>query len=173
MKLSIVVAILFAGCAQAQNEGQRPVRSFDELRFLEGNWEARTQGGGAGAAVSGTYSFRTELGGHILARHSSADGCKGPADFDCDHNDLLYVYQDAPGLPLKAIYFDNEGHAIHYDVVAMSATEVVFLSEASAPGPRFRLVYSVRDDVMAGRFQMQLPGQTEWKSYLEWSGRRK
>jgi hypothetical protein len=23
---------------------------------------------------------------------------------------------------------------------------------------------------MAGKFQMQPPGQTEWRSYLEWSG---
>jgi hypothetical protein len=27
--------------------------------------------------------------------------------------------------------------------------------------------------IMAGKFQMQMPGQTDWKSYLEWSGGRK
>jgi hypothetical protein len=171
MKLKIVAAMLLAGCLHAQSE--RPILSFDALRFLEGTWEAKTQGGSAGAAASGTYSFRKELGGHILARHSSSDGCKGPADFDCDHSDLLYVFQDAPGQPLKAIYFDNEGHAIHYEVLAASATEVVFLSDSSVPGPRFRLVYSLRDGAMSGRFQMQVPGQAEWKSYLEWSGGRK
>jgi hypothetical protein len=173
MRRAIFAAVLFAGRLWSQNETQRPVRSFDDLKFLEGTWEAKTQGGGAGAAASGTYAFRKELGGHILARHSSADGCKGPSDFDCDHNDLLYVFQDAPGQPLKAIYFDNEGHAIHYDVLAASATEAVFLSDSSVPGPRFRLVYALREGVMSGRFQIQLPGQAEWKSYLEWSGRRK
>jgi hypothetical protein len=173
MRRAILAAVLFAGCLRGQNETQLPVRSFDDLKFLEGTWEAKTQGGGAGASSSGTYAFRKELGGHILARHSSADGCKGPSDFDCDHNDLLYVFQDAPGQPLKAIYFDNEGHAIHYDVLAASAAEAVFLSDPSVPGPRFRLVYALREGVMSGRFQMQLPGQAEWKSYLEWSGRRK
>ncbi len=36
-------------------------------------------------------------------------GCKGPDDFNCDHDDLLYIFRDSPGQPLKAIYFDNEG----------------------------------------------------------------
>ena len=122
-------------------------------------------------STSGTYTFRRELGNHILARHVTKDAvCKGPADFDCEHSDLLYVYEDAPGQPLKAIFFDNEGHVIHYDVSAPDATTAVFLSEASSPGPRFRLTYQLKGIVMSGKFQMQMPGQTDWKTYLEWSG---
>ncbi len=34
----------------------------------------------------------------------------------CAHRDLFYVFQDSPGAPLKAIYFDAEGHVIQYDV---------------------------------------------------------
>jgi hypothetical protein len=30
--------------------------------------------------------------------------------------DLLYVYPDAIAKSYKAIYFDNEGHVIHYEV---------------------------------------------------------
>ena len=41
------------------------------------------------------------MGGHVLARHTVAAGCEGPTDYDCDHNDLLYVYEDAPGKPLQ------------------------------------------------------------------------
>ena len=96
--------------------------------------------------------------------------CKGSADFDCDHGDLLYVYADVPGQPLKAIYFDNEGHVIHYDVSVPDPATAVFLSEASKPGPRFRLTYQLKGTVMSGKFQMQMPGQTDWKTYLEWSG---
>jgi hypothetical protein len=145
---------------------------WSALSFLEGTWEARTLSGAAKADVVGTYSFKKELGGHILARHSSADGCKGPADFDCDHGDLLYIYQDSAGQPLKAIYFDNEGHVIHYGVDAPTPSNVVFLSEP-APGPRFRLVYELKAGLMSGKFQMQMPGKTEWTSYLEWSGKKK
>jgi len=142
------------------------------LSFLEGTWEAKTQGD-AGVATSGVYAFQMELNRHVMARHSSSDpGCKGPASFDCAHGDLLYIFQDLPGQPLKAIYFDNEGHVIHYDVTSPTPTSVVFLSEP-APGPQFRLVYELKAAVMTGRFQMRMPGQSDWNSYLEWSGGKK
>ena len=142
------------------------------LSFLEGTWEAKTQGGAASAA--GLYTFQLELDKHILARHSTTDpGCKGPANFDCAHGDLLYVYEDAPGQPLKAIYFDNEGHVLHYSVSTLDATTAVFLTDPAAPGPQFKLVYELKGPLMTGKFQMKMPGQTEWKSYLEWSGGKK
>jgi hypothetical protein len=107
-----------------------------------------------------------------MARHSSPDpNCKGPASFDCEHGDLLYIFEDAPGGPLKAIYFDNEGHVLHYAISTPTPTTAIFLTEPG-PGPRFRLVYELKDGVMSGKFQMQPPGQTEWRSYLEWSGKK-
>jgi hypothetical protein len=146
---------------------------FQALKFLEKTWEAKTQGGGE-VKTSGIYTFRRELGGHVLARHSTSDpGCKAPAAFDCEHGDLLYVYADAPGQPLKAIYFDNEGHVIHYDVSTPKPNTVVFLSDTSVPGPQFRLIYELKEGSMTGKFQMHMPGQAEWKSYLEWSGSKK
>jgi hypothetical protein len=39
------------------------------------------------------------------------------------------------------MYFDNEGHVIHYNVSTPDATTVVFLSDASGAGPQFRLMY--------------------------------
>ncbi len=159
-----------SGLAVAQSATPDP---WAALKFLEGAWEAKTSGAGsAGAASAGSYSFRKELGGHILARHSSSDSCKGPADFDCDHGDLLYIYQDMPGQPLKAIYFDNEGHTIHYNVTTPVPGSVVLLSEAG-PGPQFRLSYELKGGVMSGKFQVHLPGVEVWTSYLEWSGAKK
>jgi hypothetical protein len=143
------------------------------MRFLEGTWEARSSGGAAGAQVSGSYTFKRELKDHILARRSDAgDTCKGPKNFDCDHSDLLYIFQEAEGQPLKGIYFDNEGHVIHYGVSSPMANTVIFLSPESA-GPQFRLVYELKDAVMSGKFQMRMPGQSEWKSYLEWAGSKR
>jgi hypothetical protein len=112
-------------------------------------------GGSAGAAGSGTYSFQLELRDHILARHSGGGGCNGPASLDCEHGDLLYVYQEAPGQPYKAIYFDNEGHVIYYDVSIPSPTSVVFLSSSSQPGPQYRLSYELKATTMLGKFQMR------------------
>jgi hypothetical protein len=170
-RLLMAVLILLPAMAFGQS-GAAP-DPFKALSFLEQNWEANTNGYG-GVKSTGTYTFRRELGGHILARRSTSDvTCKGPTDFDCGHGDMLYVYQDAPGQPLKAIYFDNEGHVIHYDVTTPGATSVVFLSEADRPGPQFRLSYELKDSVMYGKFQSRMPGQTEWRSYLEWSGAKR
>ncbi len=168
MRTWFPLAIVFSlgACLHAQTA---PFPSWKALEFLIGTWEARTEGGSAGASGAGTYSFQLELRGHVLARHSTSAGCKGPADFDCLHSDLLYVYAEGAG-PWKAIYFDNEGHVIHYDVTTPNPNTAVFLSEGSTPGPRFRLVYERKGQTMAGKFQMQMPGQTEFKSYLEWSG---
>jgi len=168
MKKLAAVLFLFALPSYAQAPDP-----FKALAFLEGTWEAKTPGAN-GVTSSGSYEFKPELANHILARHSTTDaGCKGPANFDCAHGDLLYVYTDAPGAPLKAIYFDNEGHVLHYDVTTPTPTSAVFLSDPSQPGPRFRLVYELKDAVMMGRFRIQMPGQSDWKSYLEWSGGKK
>jgi hypothetical protein len=170
IKKLCAIALLCAANAYAQTAPAPNLESWKPLQFLIGTWEAKTLGGSAGAAGSGTYSFRFELRNHLLARHTNSAACKGPADFDCEHGDLLYVYPEGPGQALKAIYFDNEGHVIHYDVSAPTPNTVIFLSESSQPGPQFRLSYELKGSTMFGKFQIRPPGQTEFKSYLEWSG---
>ena len=171
MKLFAAILLAVTLPALAQSAPPATPDSFKPLAFLEGTWQANATGS-TGAHALGTYTFARELGGHILTRHSHTTDCKGPASFDCDHGDRLYLFTDAPGGPLKAIYFDNEGHVLHYDVSTPDATTVVFLSDATSPGPRFRLTYALAGSVMSGKFQMQPPGQTTWNSYLEWTGPR-
>jgi hypothetical protein len=168
----LCVAALFctASLIAQDHPGSAPAPpSWKPLEFLMGTWEAKTQGDSA-ASATGTYIFQPELRGHVLARHSSSATCKGPADFDCEHGDLLYIYQDVPEPRFRAIYFDNEGHAIHYDVSSPAPNVAIFLSNSSQPGPQYRLSYELRGSIMYGKFQMRMPGQTEFKSYLEWSG---
>ena len=169
----VAVLAFFWLASSAAYGGGTPVDPWKPLQFLIGTWEAKTQGGAAKAEGSGTYTFQLELHNHILARHSSSEACKGPADFNCEHGDLLYVYREAAGQAYKAIYFDNEGHVIRYEVTAPSASTAMFLSDPSSPGPQFRLVYSLDGSIMSGKFQMRMPGKTEFKSYLEWSGAKR
>lgn len=169
------VAALFA-LALTQNDRalSAPADPWKALAFLEGTWDAHTQTGSAGAQSDGKYTFKPELKNHVLVRSSEPyAACKGPASFDCEHHDVLYVYQEAQNQPLKAIYFDNEGHVIHYDVSTPDATTAIFLSAASPSGPQFRLIYELKNAVLAGKFQMRMPGQAEWKTYLEWSGAKR
>ena len=169
----IIAVVLSCAALAAQSPGRPPADPWRPLRFLLGTWDAKTQGGSAGADASGAYTFQLELKDHVLARHSSAAGCRGPADFNCDHGDLLYVYQESPGQALKAIYFDNEGHVIHYEVTTPDPATAVFLSPPAQAGPQFRLVYHLNGKTMEGKFQMRMPGQGDFRSYLEWSGAHK
>ncbi len=164
-----VVLFFCASTLHAQNTAGND--SWKALRFLIGTWEAKTSGGQVQSI--GTYTFRPELRNHVLVRHSSSEGCKGPEDYDCQHGDVLYIYPEASGQSYKAIYFDNEGHVIHYNVTVPTATSALFLSYESQPGPQFRLTYELKDGVMLGKFQIKMPGEADFRSYLEWSGARR
>ncbi len=168
--LLVVGMLLVAPNAAAQTAPKAD--PWAQLRFLIGTWEAKTTGGGAQAQGRGTYSFRLELREHVLVRHSSYAACKGPEDFNCEHGDVLYLYPEAPVGALRAIYFDNEGHVIHYAVTVPKPGTVVLESDADRPGPRFRLSYELTGGAMAGKFEMRMPGQADFASYLEWSGGR-
>lgn len=146
--------------------------SFKNIGFLLGTWEARTSDRGTSGATSvGTYTFQSDLNGTVVTRTSSADSCKGPATFDCQHHDLLTIYRDSGSPGLHALYADSEGHVLHYDINSPDAKTAIF--ETSAPGPKFRLMYHFEGGVMAGKFQIEPPGAPEFKSYLEWSGTKK
>ena len=142
------------------------------VRFLVGSWESKTTGGIAQAKASAGYAFRLELREHILARHSRSGACNAPDDFDCQHSDLLYLYPNPNGGALQAIFFDNEGHVIHYDVTVPKAGTAVFLSDPAQPGPQYRLSYALVEGMMTGKFELRVPGQADFMTYLEWSGKR-
>lgn len=158
----LVSVLLFVSlfCVQTNAVQSPDADPWEALSFLEGTWTANTQGGSARAKGSGRYTFQPELGRHVLARHSSDPaGCKGPTTYDCEHSDLLYVYPEAGSQSLKAIYFDNEGHVIHYDVSTPSSATAIFISEVSGSGHQFRLVYELKGAVMSGKFEIGMPGQ--------------
>ncbi len=143
------------------------------LRFLVGSWGAKTTGGVAQAQAAAGYTFRLELRDHILARHTRSGACSAPDDFDCQHSDLLYIYPAPGGGAFQAIYFDNEGHIIRYDLSTPKPNSVVFLSDAGQPGPQYRLSYELLSGVMTGQFEVKMPGQADFTSYLEWSGKQR
>lgn len=174
LALLIVVVVLTACGVAAQAPAQISAKTdpWAGIRFLMGSWGAKTTGGMAQAQASAGYAFRLELRDHVMARHSRSGSCTAPDDFNCQHSDLLYIYPSGNGQALQAIYFDNEGHVIHYDVSTPKPRQVVFLSDAAQPGPQFRLSYELLDGVMTGKFELKMPGQTEFMSYLEWSGKR-
>lgn len=163
MKRMFGVVLLGSAVFNVGAMGQAAIASdpLQPLHFLEGTWTAH--GVGQGSTSYGTYIFQRELNGHVLGRHAKLASCNGPSDFDCQHNDLLYVFAEAPGQPLKAIFLDNEGHAIHYTVTTPDPKTALFLSDATGGGPQFRLMYTLKEGQMSGSFAMHMPGQTEWR----------
>ena len=175
--LSVLVLSLLAfwPCPSIGQDAAKP-DPWASLHFLIGTWEAKTTGGSARAQGAGNYSFQLKLAGHLLARHSGGGSCKGPEDYNCNHADLLYLYPEGPAGALRAIYFDNEGHVIHYVVEVNPSGKVVrFVSRVQAGEPRYRLTYREADkDLVTGQFELAPPGKPEaFDRYMEWSARRK
>ncbi len=144
--------------------------NWDELKHLVGEWVG--DGSGDPGQGTGTYSFTFNLDERILTRknHTEYPANNGRPAFS--HDDLMIIYfdQDKP----KAIYFDNEGHTINYNVVVNGDT-VLFISDVIASSPRFRLSYvKTSDDSLKIIFEIAMssdPGK--FNKYLEGTSHRK
>jgi hypothetical protein len=134
------------------------------------------EGGGRPGQGTGGFSFLPDQDGRILVRKNHADY---PATKDkpaSSHTDLMIVYQEPGETNLRAIYFDDEGHTIHYIVVgAADRGAVQFLSAGAASQPRYRLTYrKTRDDRVAIQCEIAPPGKPDaFSTYIEATARRK
>jgi hypothetical protein len=87
----------------------------------------------------------------------------------------MIVYREANDA-CKAIYFDNEGHTIHYaGGVSGDSSTVVFLSDVEKEKPRFRLSYRKTDDgSLEITFDMAAPDKPDaFARYLTGTATRK
>jgi hypothetical protein len=166
----LLCLILFL-CGPAAVLAQAPAPAADPysgLRFLIGDWVAD----GPPAAGSGHFEFVPDVQGKLLVRRNHAEYPAANGRPAADHDDLMVIYQE--GRP-RAIYFDNEGHVIRYDVETGAADAATFVSEAAAGEPRYRLSYKkLPDGRLSGKLEIAPPGKPEeFKAYLEWTAKRK
>jgi len=124
------------------------------LQFLAGEWVG--EGAGSPGESAGACSFTFDLQRKVMVRKSYAEA---PT---FRHEDLMVVYLDKD---LKAIYFDSEGHVIHYTIEA-GPDSVRFLSE------QYRLTYRKDGDKLALDFDIAPPGKP-FSNYLHATLRRK
>jgi len=144
----IAILLLAAASLSAQ--------SWKALEFLLGNWtgaagEKDTQIG----AGQGEFSFTLDLDSKIIVRRNSARYTSGVA-----HDDLLIVYTEGA---TRAIYFDTEGHVIHYNVRVPGENRAVFESDGT---PKYRLTYWLDHGSLNGRFEIAD------KPYMTWISKR-
>jgi hypothetical protein len=130
--------------------------------------------GKPGEAVSGGTSFDFDLGNTILVRRNRADYAPKPGEkTGISHQDLLIVHLRQGETQFRAFYVDNEGHDINYRLQFPKQGVVVFESEATQPGPRYRLEYQLNSDrTLTITFSIAMPGR-DFEVYTRGSARRK
>ena len=111
--------------------------------FLLGDWVLGGGGGKPGQATAAMASFTLDLQGQLIVRRNHSEYASVDGKPPVIHDDLMAVYKD--GGVTRAIYWDSEGHTIHYTArVSDDGKKIVFLSDPTA-GPRFRLTYESLD----------------------------
>jgi hypothetical protein len=161
MRSVLGTLLLAAVAASAQSPNPRPADSrWQPFQFLVGKWTGA--GTGQPGAGQGAFSFEPDLDRQILMRRGYNQLASGPR-----HEDLMIVYFDGPNSPPRAIYFDSEGHTIHYNVTFPGSNAAVLESDGTQPGPKFRLSYTLDGKNLNGKFEVANPG-SDYKTYLTW-----
>jgi hypothetical protein len=165
----LATVLLFASVLFAQDrtvpDKSDPSARWKPIEFLFGNWTGK--GGSASTGQgAGDFSFEPQINRQVVVRKNFAEYTSGP-EAGTRHDDLMIVYADAPGQPLRAIYFDSEGHTIRYSVKTPSPNVAVFESDNTQPGPKYRLTYSLNGKALEGKFEV---GD---KTYLTWTSVKK
>jgi hypothetical protein len=165
----LCLAFLAALCAVVSAQDESDV--WKPFQFMIGDWS----GGGSGKPGEGVgqFSVAFELNRKILVRRNHAEypakpgQAKGPA-----HDDLMVIYPQAGQGGFRAEYFDSEGHVIHY-AVSFPAGKIVFESDNSSGGPRFKLIYEMKSaDDLGLEFDVAPPNR-DYQPYLTGTVHRK
>jgi hypothetical protein len=168
--VALALVLLAAGSARAESKPD----PWSAFRFLLGEWVG--EGDGAPGKGSGSFTLTPDLGGKVLVRRNRAEYPAAGGRPASVHEDLMVIHPSKHGRGTRAVYFDNEGHVIHYAVTpAEGGSGLTFLSDAVPGEPRFRLTYTKGEaDRVALKFEIAPPGKPEaFKTYIEAQVRRK
>jgi hypothetical protein len=132
--LLLVLLLSLAGSGQLS-----PQYDWSAWDFLMGEWLTGSSNG-LGTTGTGWFTFSTDLSGKVLLRKNHAEYPPHKGGPGAIHDDLTIVYWD--GGIRKALYDDNDGHVVHYDVrFSPDRKKIIFESEKNSPGAHYRLTY--------------------------------
>lgn len=156
----VVVCILLLVCSQLTLAQQR-APSLDSLKALLGRWVG--EGTSEVGAGGGSCSFELSLKDRVLVRKNHAEYPATKERPTITHDDLMIVYPDTRGNQLRGFYTDSEGNTINYLIsVSTDGKTIVFLSDPSDAGPRYRLTYTfVEADRLSLTFELAPADQPE------------
>lgn len=132
--------------------------------WLIGTWVG--EGSGEPGNGGGTFSFTLDLDKKILVRKSHSEYSASKNKPSVVHEDLMIVYIDFSGNASRAIYFDNEGHTINYQISYFD-TSIVLTSDRIPNTPIFRLTYNlIETETVDTKFEMSQDGEN-FITYIE------
>jgi hypothetical protein len=138
--------------------------SLDKWNWLIGKWKG--EGNGKPGQGNGTFTFKQDLDKKIIVRKSHSVYPATANKPQIIHDDLMIVYLDYKGNASKAIYFDNEGHTIHYSIT-YSDKSIILTSDKIPNVPIFRLTYTLLENNMVNtKFEMSQDGE-KYTTYIE------
>jgi hypothetical protein len=171
--LLLVAAVGLLPLSTASN-AQETTAGWAAFEYLFGDWVG--EGGGQPGQATGEFSFHLDLQNRILVRKSYAAYPPTKDRPAFRHDDLMVVYRESDSAPARALYFDSEGHVIHYSVTASADNKTIeFLSEVSPSSPRYRLTYvKTGSDTVTLKFEIAPPGRPDsFSTYIEAKAKRK
>ena len=167
MKSKLLLTITLLGlitiCFGQQNG------NWDKWSRLIGEWKG--EGSGQPDQGGGTFSFAFNLDKKVIERKSHSEYPATNNKPLIIHDDLMIVYLDFTKNPSKAIYFDNEGHTINYNI-SYSDFSIVMTSDKIPNAPVFRLTYTLLDnETVNTKFEISNEGD-KFMTYIEGKSKR-
>jgi hypothetical protein len=170
----VVGLLVLLSAASAFAQPAKSDNPWAPLSFLLGEWTG--EGSGQPGQGAGEFSFLPDLEKNVLVRKNRADYPATKERPAFSHTDLLIVYREPGAVKLRAIYFDSEGHVIHYAVdPSADGNAVQFLSDPSTSYPRYRLTYTKTGaDKVAIQFDIAVPAKPDsFTTYIQATAHRK
>jgi hypothetical protein len=167
--LAFALAPALSELAPRQASGARVERvELSALNFLLGDWDAIELPRGE----SGAFNFSLAVQDRLIVRTNYAKYPARDGKPATRHDDLMVIFVE--GDALRADYFDSEQHVIRYLVQPRGPRDVVFVSEAKAGEPRYRLSYTLTaTGHLKGTFESAASeAPDDFKSLLVWTARK-
>jgi hypothetical protein len=174
MRILFLIAVTTLVLADITSSCQETTSSWATFEYLLGDWVG--EGGGQPGQGAGEFSFHPDLQNRILVRKNYAAYPPTKDRPGFRHDDLMVVYRVSNNAPPRAIYFDSEGHVIHYSITASPDMKTIqFVSEALPSSPRYRLTYArTGSDSLTLKFEIAPPGKPDsFSTYIEAKAKRK
>ncbi len=145
-------------------------RTWQNWKFLIGDWvdsENNTNDNNL------TFSFHIDLDDKILIRQSHLEYAATDDKPAKVHSDLMIIYLDNKNIPNKAIYFDNTGKNILYNIAfAENFTKITFTS-SNTGGAKYRFSYTMVDaENVTVKYESTSINSNKYATYMQMTAKK-